>query len=154
MRNLKFYIICFSLVLFVNQSFAFKCYITAMKSKCWQKHNVTIKVVDNVTGNQVINQLTIAKDKLWVRKEFDCQPKQGLVYTAQFEPYIWHDDEGKVYNVKRIWFLPEKVEKKISAWNIPICFPNNFSEVPILPDVDKYCNCESTAKEIPPIPLQ
>ena len=125
-----------------------------MKSKCWQKHNVHIKVIDNVTANLVVKQITIPKDKLWVRKEFDCQPKQGLIYESRFDPYIWKTDQDKVYNTKLIWFLPKKVQKKIAAWNIPICFPTNFLDVPILPDVATHCDCESTAKEIPAIPLQ
>ena len=94
------------------------------------------------------------KNKLWVRKEFDCQAKQGLIYSAQFDPYIWKDDKNKVYSANRIWFLPNKVEKNIAAWNIPTCFPNNFSDVPILPHVDKYCDCKSTQENIPDLPLQ
>ena len=53
-----------------------------MKSKCWQKHSVNIKVKDNISDNLVMKEITIAKDVLWVRKEFDCQPRQGLLYEA------------------------------------------------------------------------
>lgn len=132
---------------------AFKCYLTLMKSKCWNKHNVTFNVIDNDTDKTILENMKLDQNTLWIRKEFNCTFGQGLITKATFSPYVWESDKNKEYRTKRIWFLPLKKKKKSIALNIPICFPNHFSDVPMLPNVDTLCDCESTSQEVPPLPV-
>ena len=59
-------------LLFNAPVMAFKCYITLMKSKCWNKHNVTLKVIDNLTEKTIFQDIALNKNTLWTRKEFQC----------------------------------------------------------------------------------
>ncbi len=133
---------------------AFKCYITMMKSACWKDYNLHVNIKDAVTHKKIIATINLNKGELWKRKPFVCNPKQGLIYDVTYDPYIWESQKDKIYHTKRIWFLPAKIKPGVTAWNVPICFPKAFSDVPILPNVDKSCNCESVKTDIPPIPPQ
>ena len=134
-----------------SQVHAFKCYITLMKSSCWDKHNVVINVKDNLSGKKVVKELKFnAGDPLWLRTTFKCHAKQGLIFSAQFTPVIWENDKGKTYYTKRIWFLPKTVQKGVQFWNIPVCYPTNFAEVPTLPSSSEVCTCDDVKSKIPP----
>lgn len=140
------------LLLFSLNTMAFKCYITLIKSDCWKDYNLEVEFRDELTDREVVHAFKLAKGEMWARKKFECHTKQGIRYKATFEPYIWQEQEGKSYPSKRIWFLPATEEKGVAAWNMPICFPNNFASVPMLPNVNKHCNCSSVKAQIPAIP--
>jgi len=140
------------LLLVTSQANAFKCYITAVKDSCWNDFNVTIKIIDYATNKLVVDDLVIPKGKSWARNSFECTPKEAMIYKANYSPAIWKGQEQKVYTSKRIWYLPKKVGKEEVAWNIPICYGRDFSQVPLPPKVSGNCKCDFDA--VPAIPGQ
>jgi len=140
------------LLLVTSQTYAFKCYITAVKDSCWSEFDVTIKIINYATDKPVVDDLVISKGKSWVRKSFDCEPKEALIYKAKYSPAIWKGQDQKVYTSKRIWYLPKEVKKDEVAWNIPICYGRDFSQVPLPPTVSGKCQCDYSS--IPDIPGQ
>lgn len=131
---------------------AFKCYITLMKSECWKKHNVSFRVMDNLTEENILQNIQLNKDKLWVRKEFTCKAAQGLVPKVRFSPHVWESEKNSEFSTKRVWFLPLKIDENVEAWNVPICFPTDFSSVPTLPDAQDECDCSKTKTLVTPLP--
>ena len=144
-----------SIVLFITLSlitastYAFDCYVTAIKGNCWKNFSVTLDVIDNGTKKSLI-VVKIPKGKMWVREKFSCKEKQGLDYKANFTPAIWNDKSENNFNSKRVWFLPDDIKKGAVAWNMNVCFPTHFSEVPLPTDADSSCGC-SIIKSIPPV---
>ena len=142
-------IVGISAVLASAQSFSFPCYLTLAKDSCWTNYDVTVIVTDANTNQQLVS-LNIPKGQSWTRQPFSCEPKQKLMYQATFEPTIWEGQEGKKYMALRYWFMPEAIKADQSAWEIPVCFPADFSEVPL--PADATANCQCNFKDIPAIP--
>ncbi len=140
------------LLCLTSPSYAFKCYITVMKSECWNKHKVSFRVVDNLTEQNILRNIQLNKDTLWVRKEFQCKAAQGLVPKVRFSPHVWESEKNSEFSTKRVWFLPLKIDENSEAWNVPICFPSDFASVPMLPDATKECDCADTKKLVAPLP--
>ena len=138
---------------FSSSIYAFSCYLTIMKSSCWQDFDVTITATDQVSHKQVIKAQDLKKNNLWTRTKFECSPRQGLVFQASFTPAIWQGTGNKMYQPKRVWFLPSDIEKGITSWNIPICYPSAFIGVPLPPNAKSLCTCENVKKDIPAIPI-
>ncbi len=138
-------------VLMSTSSYAFKCFITAAKDNCWIDYNVTIQVVDLASANK-ITSISIPKGKAWVRVETQCEPSQELKMQAEFNPVFWQSDKGKTYNAKQYWQLPSAIKKGEAAWNLDICYPANFAQVPLPPSAVSNCICDFT--KIPKAPLQ
>jgi len=136
-------------VLFSTKIFAFPCFFTLVKDSCWTDYDVTVTVHD-VINEQTILTVTVPKGKSWVREAFTCQPNQKLKYTAIFSPAIWENSEGKVYNAQHYWALPETITAAQKAWDIPVCYPEAFAEVPFPPKASGNCKCDLNS--IPPIP--
>lgn len=127
---------------------AFQCYLTLMKDSCWTNYNVTVTVTDTKT-NQVLTTVVVAQGSQWYRQRFDCQPGQNLMFQATFLPVFWQTDQGRVFSGSHYWQLPATVQNNATAWNIPICYPADFSEVPLPPDAKGNCQC--TSQDIPPL---
>tara|TARA_B110000879_G_C11009438_1_gene446420 strand:- start:313 stop:735 length:423 start_codon:yes stop_codon:yes gene_type:complete len=123
-----------------------------MKSDCWNKHRVKFKIVDNLSEKTIIDNIHLDNDKLWVRKEFVCKAAQGLVPKVTYSPYVWESEKDTEFATKRVWFLPVNINKDIEAWNVPICFPSDFATVPILPTVNRECDCNNTKALVTPLP--
>ena len=133
-----------------NQSLAFPCFFTLAKDNCWINYDVTVLVID-VQSQQQILSVTIPKGKAWVREPFVCQPNQKLDYTATFSPIIWEGSEGVIYKAQHYWMLPAAPTAIQKAWEIPVCYPSAFSEVPYPPTASGHCKCDFTS--IPAIDL-
>lgn len=101
----------------------------------------------DVENEKTVVKIDLPQDKLWVRQSFECHPKQTFRFESQFSPAIWKDDEGKIYKGKRYWSLPVSTENA-AAWNMTICYPDDFSGVPVPQDASK-CGCDRTLA--PPI---
>ena len=129
---------------------AFQCYLTFVKDSCWIDYEVTVTVQDPSTHTQLM-ALTVPKGKSWLRQSFTCQPGQKILYQAQFSPVFWQSDIGKIYNARSYWALPSTIKNKVTAWDIPVCFAEAFSEVPLPPRASGHCQCDF--KSIPAIPL-
>ncbi|MCX7117423.1 MAG: hypothetical protein NTW94_05905 [Legionellales bacterium] len=143
--------ILMSLVLGVSslQIQAFPCYITVVKDSCWTKYDVTVTV--SHVGKPVVSVL-VPNGQSWARQTFECEPKEAISFTSTFLPVIWQSDAGKVYSAQHAWALPEAIGQGDRAWNIPICYPADFSEVPLPPDAGQNCKCDM--KSVPPIQLK
>ncbi len=132
-----------------SQTFAFTCYATLMKGECWKNYDVSITMRDGAT-TKVIMQAELKKETLWVRKKFECNPGQSLGFTATFSPKIWKDNKDERYYKKSFISLPETIKSTDSAWEVSVCFPREFSEVPIPPESSGDCSCK-IANKIPKI---
>ncbi|MBA4697549.1 MAG: hypothetical protein H2069_09215 [Legionella sp.] len=124
-----------------NLSFAFPCFFTVAKDNCWEKYSVRVSITDTKT-NKEIATIDIPQGKLWGRVSLECQPSQQFLYKATFEPSFWQNDTGKVYQAKQYWSLPNVVGKEDKGWEVPICFPNAFAEVPFPPGASGDCHCD------------
>jgi len=142
-------IACALLALVSSSTFAFKCYITVIKDSCWKNYNVNVAVLDAVESDRVIKQVSVPKGTPWARDTFDCQPNQQLKMQATFTPVFWEADSGKKYDGLKYWTLPAQIGKGETAWNLTICYPNKFAEVPLPLDAQSHCVCD--ASKIPPV---
>jgi hypothetical protein len=133
---------------FSYQAFAFPCYVTVMKDNCWKNYNVTVDMEDTSTEKSLVS-VVISDQESWARGKFDCHPKQTFKLLGQFTPAFWASDEGKVYYGKRYWSLPEQIGDNV-AWHMKLCYPSDFSEVPLPPDASGACQCDPSV--ITPIP--
>lgn len=143
----------FFLILFLNstQSFAFTCYFTLVKDSCWTNYDVTVSVLD-ARANKELVKLTVPKGTQWLRQAFDCEAGMTLMHKATFEPSFWESEKGRVYSSLNFLTLPDTVPKATAAWDLPICFPEKFSSVPLPPDAIGHCQCNMNA--VPPVPVQ
>ena len=130
---------------------AFPCFITMVKASCWADYTVTVSVTKPGSDKKVAT-IVIPIGKSWIRQAFSCEPADTLSLKATFTPTIWESDEGRIYSASRDWRLPQAVVKGDTAWNIPVCFPNAFSEVPVPPNASGDCGC--VYDDIPPVKPQ
>jgi hypothetical protein len=136
-------------LLFSSQLLAFQCYFTLVKSNCWADYSVTVNVVD-VANNNTVLTIVAPKGQLWARQLFTCQSSQEFLYKATFEPYIWENEKGEVYNAINYWTLPSAIKAGESAWEISVCYPKAFSAVPLPPKATNNCACDFS--QVPAIP--
>lgn len=135
-----------SMILMTQRVMAFPCFITISKDSCWTSYTVMVDVLDGKTQN-IITTITIPKGESWSRARFDANPEQVFMLRAKFEPAFWKSEEGKQYYAKRYWLLPKQVEDNMKAWHISICYPENFSGVPLPPGAHSKCTC--SVQDIP-----
>ena len=130
---------------------AITCYYTLAKDNCWLKYNVTVKVMDTLTS-KVLTTVTVPAGQAWTRVTFPCETTgQKLMYSAQFTPSIWDSEKGKEYAAKNYWSLPDTVNPGDIAWNVSVCFPADFSEIPLPPEATGSCKCDfSSIPEVKP----
>lgn len=132
-----------------NALWAVTCYITVVKGPCWtEKFTVTVRAVD-VLSKQELAVVKIPAGKSWERVSFVCKPGQQLQYFASYSPKIWEGDLNKVAESKRFTILPLELKPTVTAWNIPLCFSDDFKEVTNLLTVDGKCGCDFTS--VPPV---
>lgn len=134
----------------IATSWSFTCYYTLAKDSCWTKFNVSVDVMDAAEEKKIMT-VPVPAGTPWVRQAFECNPKQGLHFIAQFSPVFWEGDKGKKYQGSRNWFLPEEIHSGAKAWTISLCFPTDFLEVPLPPKADSQCKCDFTV--IPEVKL-
>jgi len=130
---------------------AFPCFLTMVKDSCWTNYTLTVTVT-NANTEATVATVIVPQGQSWVRQAFTCQPGDDLSLKATFTPVFWESDEGKVYPALRDWKLPDTVNKGDTAWNITVCYPEAFSEVPLPPDASSNCKCATD--NIPPVPPQ
>lgn len=135
----------------VAQVHAFPCFITMVKDNCWTNYNLNV-VVTNPTTGKTVTTVSVPQGTAWARQQFNCQPADVLAFTATFDPVFWQNDVGKTYAAQHEWTLPKNITKGETAWNITVCYPAEFSEVPMPPEAGSNCVCNT--KDIPPVPPQ
>lgn len=145
-------IACLSIILmglsFSFEALAFTCYFTLVKNSCWKNYDVTVELM-NASSSKSMVKTTAPKGKDWIRTQFTCEPNQAFNYHATFLPIIWDADKGKVYPGKSTWSLPPQIKKGDTAWNITMCFPEEFAEVPYPLDATGNCKCDN--QHLPPV---
>jgi len=146
----KYIILLYSLCLSGN-IWAFPCFVTFVKDTCWTNYNVTITVINAMTAKELVT-ITVPEGESWARGNFNCQPGEPLAASAVFSPIFWQQDEGKKYVMQQQITLPEQISHGDTAWNINICYPAEFAEVPLPPDATSTCQCKT--KDIPPVKPQ
>lgn len=134
---------------FSTQSYAFICYITIVKDSCWKNYNVTVKATDGATGAEAVS-VTVPLGEPWARQQFECTAGETLALEAQFSPVFWSSDEGRIFPAQRYWKLPTAIENGITGWNVTVCYPKWFANVPMPPEASSKCVCDTDS--IPPIP--
>lgn len=132
-------------------TYAFPCYLTFIKNSCWKNYTVTVDVIDT-KNNKKMATITVPINGQWARGQFECASTQTFGFVASFSPSIWESDVGKTYNATHYWSPPVGVVAGEVAWNIGMCFPNDFSEVPMPPDSTGKCVCDKS--NIPPIEVK
>lgn len=145
----KTFILILSLILSSSLWANITCYYTLVKDSCWTKYDVSVDVMDAVSA-KVLTTVTVPAGKSWMRQTFPCDAGQKLMYRAQFSPVFWESDKGKTYIAKNYWSLPNTINPGDSAWNVTVCYPNDFAQVPLPPDVSGNCSCN--LDDIPTIP--
>ena len=136
----------------VTGAFAFPCFLTLVKDSCWaQNYDVTVDVADGVSGKNLVS-VFVPRGTSFGRQKFVCTPGQTLTFSAFFAPIFWQSDTGKHYPAIHTWTLPAKAKPTETAWNISLCYEQDFSGVPFPPDAEGNCICDMS--KIPPIPPQ
>src|ERR1700730_9161796 len=120
---------------------AFPCFLTLVKDTCWTNYNVTVTALRANNGKS-LTQVTIPQGKSWARQPFDCEPAEELSFTAVFSPIFWASDKGKTYAVLNSRLLPSTIKKGETAWSLTLCYPADFSGVPLPPDAGEACHCD------------
>ena len=133
----------------IPEASAFTCFLTLVKNSCWVDYNVNVDVTDASTSKSILTG-TVLKGKLWSRTKFACEAGQAFNYTATFSPIIWESDKGKHYPGKSTWSLPAEIKKGDTAWNITVCYPEEFSEVPY--PITNVTKCVCNNQNLPPVP--
>lgn len=134
---------------FSSSLFAFPCFITLAKDNCWLNYDVTV-IIKDVAVNQQVASITVPKGQAWGREAFTCQPAQKFMFFASFNPSIWESDFNKTFIAKRYWSLPATISSGETAWNLPVCYSNDFAEIPLPPTANSRCQCDFS--KIPAIP--
>lgn len=138
--RLSVYSLLLSLLL-SSQVHAVKCYFTLVKENCWKSYDLTVDVLDAKT-RKVKATLMVPENRLWYRQEFECKPGDTLALVAKFSPIFWAGDENKTFSGQRYWKLPETVKPGETGWNVTVCFPKSFANVPLPPDATGSCTCD------------
>ncbi|KTD62807.1 hypothetical protein [Legionella shakespearei] len=129
------------MVVLSSPVWSFECFLTLVKDSCWTNYNVSVDVVDASTLQKLFT-VTAPAGQSWAREKFACTPQQTLQYIASFNPIFWQNDEGKTYPGVRSWTLPAKVNPSDLAWTIPVCYSEEFSQVPLPPEAKGNCTCD------------
>lgn len=138
---IKRILLLFLSFILIQKIWCLPCYFTLVKDNCWTDYNVTVDVFEAGSEKKILSILVPA-GKSWSREQINCEPKQNLIYRASFNPIFWKNDEGKVYRSLRNWSLPDKINAGDKAWGLPICYPADFSSVPLPPTATSHCKCD------------
>lgn len=128
-------------LIFSSSIWSFKCFYTLAKDSCWKDYNVSVEVTDSNTLKKLFT-VDIPAGTMWVRKEFTCTASQGFLYVAKFTPSFWESEKDKPYPALRNWTLPSQINPGDLAWTLSVCFPGDFSQVPLPPKARGNCQCD------------
>lgn len=136
-------ILCMSMLLSAN-AHAVTCYITMVKASCWKDYDLTVNITDAENGKE-LGEITVYEGDLWKREKFDCKAAETLALVAKFSPTLWEDDADKEYKATRFWKLPKEPGKDAIGWNVTVCYPEWFADVPTPPKSSGDCACDMSA---------
>ena len=127
------------------------CYLTMVKGDCWKNYDLTVDISDADSG-KINKTILVPEGQPWIRQEFDCKPGDTIALAAKFSPVFWEGDEDKIFKGQRYWKLPNEISSDETGWNVTVCFPQQFADVPSPPDANTNCTCN--LNDIPKIPPQ
>jgi hypothetical protein len=139
--------LCALSLFFSAWGYAFPCYFTLVKDQCWKDYKISVDVLDTSKNSKILTAV-VPEGSQWTRTAFECSAKQSLDFIASFSPAFWENEVGKTYHAKRSWMLPLAATDEV-AWNITICYPGDFSAVPMPPEANNHCGCDTS--NIPPV---
>lgn len=137
---MKYCVFLLSLIL-STQAHAVTCFLTMVKGACWKAYDLTVDILDADTG-KLKKTILVPADQLWTRREFECKPKNMIALAAKFSPAFWEGDADKVFKGQRYWKLPDMIKPGETGWNITVCYPQHFADVPRPPDINTNCECD------------
>lgn len=132
----------------IGQAYAVECYVTLIKAPCYQDYDVHFTLSDSVTKKAIL-ELDLPKSQFWTRKSFQCTPGQVVGISSSISPVIWEEDAGKIYEGTHFTKFPDIEPPTGTIWAIDVCFPVQFSKVPIPPKITGSCGCDKSS--IPPL---
>lgn len=124
------------------------CYLTMVKGGCWKAYDLTVDISDADSG-KLNKTILVPADQAWRRQEFACKPGDTIALSAKFSPIFWEGDENRIFKGQRYWKLPDQIKPGETGWNVTVCFPEQFADVPRPPDTNTSCSCDLT--QIPKI---
>lgn len=130
-------------IILSTQAHAVTCYLTMVKGVCWKAYDLTVDLSDADSGKIKMTTI-IPADQMWIRKEFDCKPSDTIALEARFSPEFWEGDETRSFKGQRYWKLPDTAQKDETGWNVTVCYPKQFEDVPKPPDAGANCECDLT----------
>jgi hypothetical protein len=136
---IRFLVIILSTSIYTS-SYAIQCFFTMVKDSCWKDYNLSVDLINAKTGKNILTVL-IPQGQLWIRQPFKCSAGDTLSLQATFNPAFWESDADKVYSGQHYWGLPKVLQEGEVAWNVTICYPKEFSAVPLPPDASGNCGC-------------
>ncbi len=133
-----------SSMLFSSSLFAeeknFVCKLHLAKGECWQDYEVKVQIMNAVTYS-VKKEVKLAANEMSKKEEFPCHPREQITFTASYSPEIWQGDKSKLFDTNKIWNTPSSLSETAGAWIVKICYPKQFSEVPLPAGAGKDCKC-------------
>ena len=125
-----------------------QCTMTLVKASCWKDFDVTMNVYSS-ENDKLLVSVSAPKSTSFGRATFECKPMQSLSMTSTYSPVIWDADKGKVYKAIRFWVLPREEPPEGTIWEVKVCFPKQFSDVPLPQGDVNNCTCDMSA--LPPL---
>lgn len=119
----------------------FPCYVQMVKTKCWSGYSATFQRFNAVTLQLVGKPFSIPAHQKMKVFQISCKPGENLSLQVKFSPPIWEDQADKIYKGTKIYGIPLSLPEGSSRWVIPVCFSNDFTGLPIPPDVTRLCKC-------------
>jgi hypothetical protein len=125
------------------QAESFPCFFTVVKDSCWTKYNVEVNLIVSSTA-KTLTTVNVVDGQIWGRQAFACQPGDIYSFSASFTPVFWQSDKNKKYKSLTHYQLPVSVSQGDTAWNVTLCYPRDFSEVPYPPEASGDCVCDTS----------
>lgn len=119
----------------------FDCDIRLTKSNCWYDREVRVQVI-NGANLEVETMHTISADKKYLVIPLNCNKVHRFTLKAAFDPPIWDDDKGRWFNSQRMWVVPNFIPVEQKQWVAEVCFPDDFSGVPLPLEDFTQCECK------------
>lgn len=131
-------------MLFAANAHAVKCYMTMVKASCWKDYDLTVTIKNAETGDK-LGDITVYEGDMWKRGTFSCKEGQTLELSAKFSPVFWSGDSDREFKAMRFWLLPKKAGENAIGWNLTVCYPEWFADVPTPPKATASCACDMSA---------
>lgn len=118
----------------------YPCQVRLIKTDCWKDVEVTVIAKDSETHKNIGGPIVLAKDSFETMQSLPCQPSQTMNFSATVLPTAW-EGVNTVYPSINFFNSPSKLPKNAEKWIVSLCFPDDFSSVPLPLSSNKTCRC-------------